>query len=221
MQESYTLQRITKTSGSVLRKQFSKLSGKFVRRSIDVNEVTDDIVNLAQLPAYSPNIGILQMRGSASELIVFTEFIYTNDVVLKEFEGFLRNNAVPVTAKGFDTVPRNYMHFFDTPYAGVTADFKRYKPIIRHPDGTKEIFPPIDQFVGVDAETPCVLQIVDPGVMHNKLKHLEMAGNFYAYLRNVSKKTLEDMEVLGFEHRKGTEHKTIEHLVFNNLRVRT
>lgn len=210
MERGYSLTSIENLRGSVLREFFESsenFQGEFTRRSIDLNKVTDKIVNLEQRPEFSPNIQIIQIREVTPILFyVFNEMIYTSNKFLDGLEEFLRANLVSVPARNFDEVPKEYKHFFNTPYSLVPIEITvpRYKNRIE-----KVIY---GQFKGVDFDSSCTLKMVEPETLNNRLEQIEKAGNFSVVIEKT--RGIGDKEILFFEYRMGNEHQTVNHLVF-------
>lgn len=199
---------INNLEGSILRKDFESFKGKFATRSINLNKVTNKIVDLQERLEYTPYIGIFQLRSLGDNLFyVFDERIYTINEFLDEFEKFLRANVISVGADNFEDVPKEYKHFFVTPYTRVPVDMVRTKVSISY---TSEDYKEIthDQFKGVDFNSSCILKLLEPEKLHDRLEQIERAGNFSVIIKK--SKVGKGLKVISFEY------KTVEHIVFRS-----
>lgn len=214
--EKTLLTIINEPSSSILREEFESFNGKFGMRTIDLYKVTNEIVDLENRPEYCPNIHILQIKKLNEKwMYIFSERIYTNNQFLDNFEEFIRKNMVGIPAKDFDNVPEEYKHFFNTPYALVTCDINRTTLSISHPNGNYKSVAH-DKFKGVDFDTPGTLRMLKPEILYNKLDEIEKKSIFSVKIEKSNTENLNDNKFICFEYRYGSEHKTVEHLVFRN-----
>lgn len=212
MEEKTLLTIINEPKNSILRKEFETFDGEFYLREINLNKITDEIVDLENRPEYCPNIFIIQIKKlNEDQGYIFSESICTNNKFLDNFEKFIRENMVNIPSKNFDEVPKEYRHLFDTPYSLVTCDVDKTTVSISYPNGDYKSIAH-DKFKGVDFSTPCTLRMLKPEIIYNKLDEIEKRSNFAITIEKINPKI--KFEFMCFEYRRGNDYKTVDHFIF-------
>jgi len=201
-----------KHSSSSLRGKFESLDGIFEGRNIRINKVSNNIFNLEDRPEYYPSIILFQLkRINENSTYLFSEEVYTSNEFLSSFENFLRSNVEDIQAENFEDVPKGYIHYYQTDYTLVQCDIKR-TAVYPIPLKGKLFKIEHDEFKGIDYDSSCILRMIAPEILYNKMDEIEKSTTFSAYIIKTQK--LKDDEYIAFEKRYGNEHVTRVHILF-------
>lgn len=202
-----TIHELKEDQPSQLRQDFEEMEGVLLTRGI----------------MFSSEVIIFQVKKNFNSNLVYIETIFPNEDPIKEFHDFLEMKIEIVPAEGFSNLPKIYRTYFQTEriyFPVIVEETVIDVPNKTNGGGSKQKLERKVQ--GVDLDSPCLLEVINPEEVLIKLEEMEKEHDFdvrIARIRGVfeiqtfNPEKVELSEIKSFEFRK-KRGQLLRHLVF-------
>jgi hypothetical protein len=188
---------IVKGSKCQLRGEFHKIEGNLEERQV---------VLIDEKENEKSEYKIIIFQTKIAPIWIYVETVFINKIVFSELKKFLKDKIKSIPAKGFSNVPDGYRHYFQTEntlFPILVEEIIVEVPNIGNGGSSSQKTITREK---VDFDSPCILQMVRPNELFNKIDELEENFDFDSQIAKPKFTNDTMVQMKSFEIKKNSKH---------------